>query len=594
MFLKIYGETGNLKEWVKQRLLQIYDSGGCSFLSDHQDLFIELAALTGLLEKEIGLLVDRKGKIHGIFLGDHRSINMPSHIDGVDSIEKLGFLHTHPNSSGRLSLLDETAFEKLGYAWLAALGVQNGALHSLGICYHLEGIKESHFWCWEDVYLPPAQDDLRNIWRNEKVKEEEAFSTQQKETVLLVGVDMPGNWPLQESLEELGELVRTAGGTVVGQITQKRERPENATFIGQGKISEIVELVQITGAQAVVFDEELTGIQQRNLEIFVRVKVLDRTALILDIFSQRARSYEGKVQVELAQLQYQLTRLTGKGVSMSRLGGGIGTRGPGETKLEVDRRRIHRRISQLEQKIREVKKHRTFQREERAGNQIPLVALVGYTNAGKSTLLNYLTQSKVFAEDLLFATLDPTIRKLKFASGRQALISDTVGFINKLPPKLIHAFRATLEEINEADLILQVIDISDFNWERKQESVQKILDEIGLTGKPRILLLNKIDQKNLDQKIDKYLRDGDVFSISAKTGEGISHLMDAIEKILFRCWDRKTFLFSYQDGDKISQLHKFGKVLDVKYEEEAIRVIAEIPNQYKKMWNLWEKNEKRI
>lgn len=589
MFLKIYGETGNLKEWMRQRLLQLYDSGGCSFLPDHQDFFIELAALTDLLEKEIGLLMDRKGKVHGVFLGDHRSIQMPSQIDGVDSIEKLGFLHTHPNSSGHLSLLDETAFEQLGYAWIAALGVKNGTLHSLGICYHLQGVKESYFWNWQDIYLPTAQNALSEIWHNDKVKEEKTFSTKQEESVILVGVDMPGNWPLQESLEELGELVRTAGGIVVGQITQKRERPENATFIGQGKISEIVELIQITRAQTVVFDEELTGIQQRNLEIFLRVKVLDRTALILDIFSQRARSYEGKIQVELAQLQYQLTRLTGKGISMSRLGGGIGTRGPGETKLEVDRRRIHRRISQLEQKVREVRSHRINQREERAGSQLPVVALVGYTNAGKSTLLNYLTQSEVFAEDLLFATLDPTIRKLKFTSGRQALISDTVGFINKLPHKLIHAFKATLEEINEADLILQVIDISDFNWERKQEAVQKVLDEIGLTEKPRVLVFNKIDQKSPEQKIDKYLRDGDTFSISAKTGEGIAQLMDELEKLLFRCWRRKTFLFSYQEGDKISQLHEFGKVLDVKYEENAIRVIAEIPNQYEKMWSLWEK-----
>lgn len=587
--MKIYGETGNLKEWMKQRLLHLYDSGGCSFLPDYNDFFIELSALTDLLEKEIGLLVDRKGKIHGVFLGDHRSISMPSNIDGVGSIEKLGFLHTHPNSSGRLSLLDETAFEQLGYAWIAALGVKDGKPHSLGLSYHLEGIKESHFWNWEEIFSPSAQEDLRGIWRNEKIKEEKTFRTDQEEKVLLVGVDFPGNWPLQESLAELNELVRTAGGTVMGQISQKRDKPENATFVGQGKISEIIELIQITGAQTVVFDDELTGIQQRNLEMFLKVKVLDRTALILDIFSQRARSYEGKIQVELAQLQYQLTRLTGKGISLSRLGGGIGTRGPGETKLEVDRRRIHRRISQLEQKVKEVKNHRTSQREERAGSQLPLIALVGYTNAGKSTLLNYLTESEVFAEDLLFATLDPTVRKLKFASGRQALLSDTVGFINKLPHKLIHAFRATLEEINEADLILQVVDISDFNWERKQEAVQKVLDEIGLTEKPRILVFNKIDQKDPEQKIEKYLRDGDTFSISAKTGEGVSLLMNELEKLLFRGWKRKIFLFSYQEGDKVSQLHEFGKVLNVTYEEEAIQVMAEIPNQYEKMWSRWEK-----
>jgi len=359
--------------------------------------------------------------------------------------------------------------------------------------------------------------------------------------------------------------------------------------LGQGKILEVLEAIQILNVNTVVFDDELTGVQQRNLENFLNHKVIDRTALILDIFSQRAKSYEGKIQVELALLQYRLTRLTGRGISMSRLGGGIGTRGPGETKLEVDRRRIHQRISFLERKIKEIQEQRKSRRKNRSDQEIPVAALVGYTNAGKSTLLNQLTGAGVLAEDKLFATLDPTIRQFEFSSGRKILISDTVGFINKLPHKLVHAFKATLEEVSESSLILLVIDASDSNWEKKQDAVQKVLNEIGLAEKERIILFNKADQMKDSKILDKYLRQGNCFLISAVEGTGITGFLEFLEGTLFQCWQKKKYLFSYQEGEFLNALYQIGRVYKVEYLEDGILVSSEIPSQYEAKWKKWER-----
>jgi GTP-binding protein HflX len=427
------------------------------------------------------------------------------------------------------------------------------------------------------------------VWKQGKRIRRDLHETSVDEKVLMVGLELPKAWPVKESLAELAELIRTAGGQVVGTITQKRDIPEGATFIGQGKLSEVAELIQVSGATTVIFDDELNGIQQRNVEAFLGCKVLDRTALILDIFSQRARSYEGKIQVELAQLQYQLTRLTGRGISMSRLGGGIGTRGPGETKLEVDRRRIHKRISQLEGQVKEIQNHRQARREERSSKEIPVAALVGYTNAGKSTLLNYLTQAGVLAEDLLFATLDPTIRRLTFASGRSVLLSDTVGFINKLPHKLIHAFKATLEEVKESTILLQLIDVSDENWQRKQDAVQEVLTEMKLGDKERITLYNKIDLVEDKGELDKYLGEGNSFGISAVTGENLPFVLEYLESALFKGWQKKKYLFSYEEGEILHQLYEIGQIKEKNYLENGIEVIAEIPEQYEAKWLKWEK-----
>ena len=274
---------------------------------------------------------------------------------------------------------------------------------------------------------------------------------------------------------------------------------------------------------------------------------------------------------------------------MSRLGGGIGTRGPGETKLEVDRRRIHKRISQLEGQVKEIQNHRQARRQERSSKEIPVAALVGYTNAGKSTLLNYLTQAGVLAEDLLFATLDPTIRRLTFASGRSVLLSDTVGFINKLPHKLIHAFKATLEEVKESNILLQLIDVSDENWQRKQDSVQEVLTEMKLGEKERIVLYNKVDLIEDKRELDKYLREGNSFGISAVTGKNLPFVLEYLEGALFKQWKKKKYLFSYEEGEILHQLYEIGQIKEKNYLENGIEVIAEIPEQYEAKWLKWEK-----
>ena len=587
--MKIYGEIESLKAYHKQRLLHLYESGGCSFFPHDEEFFYELAKLTEEIGKEIGVLIDKKGHIHGVFVGDHRSIAMPNSIENLDSFEKVGFLHTHPNGSGRLSQLDETAYAQLDYDWIAALGVVDGKPHSFGI---LGGREESfsYFFLFDELFFEENQKELSHyVWKQGKRIRRDLHETSVDEKVLMVGLELPKAWPVKESLAELAELIRTAGGQVVGTITQKRDIPEGATFIGQGKLSEVAELIQVSGATTVIFDDELNGIQQRNVEAFLGCKVLDRIALILDIFSQRARSYEGKIQVELAQLQYQLTRLTGRGISMSRLGGGIGTRGPGETKLEVDRRRIHKRISQLEGQVKEIQNHRQARREERSSKEIPVAALVGYTNAGKSTLLNYLTQAGVLAEDLLFATLDPTIRRLTFASGRSVLLSDTVGFINKLPHKLIHAFKATLEEVKESTILLQLIDVSDENWQRKQDAVQEVLTEMKLGDKERITLYNKIDLVEDKGELDKYLCEGNSFGISAVTGENLPFVLEYLESALFKGWQKKKYLFSYEEGEILHQLYEIGQIKEKNYLENGIEVIAEIPEQYEAKWLKWEK-----
>jgi GTP-binding protein HflX len=323
------------------------------------------------------------------------------------------------------------------------------------------------------------------------------------EKALLVGVEFPGNPPLNFSLSELKGLAETAGATVVETLTQKRSRPDQKYFIGSGKLEELKSLVNTCGANLIVFDHELSPAQERNLEEALAIKIIDRTELILDIFAQHAKSREGRLQVELAQASFSLGRLTGHGVMLSRLGGGIGTRGPGESKLEYDRRRLRARISFLKEGIEQLRKERFLKREKRRHHQIPTAAIVGYTNAGKSTLFNGLTRAGVPAEDKLFATLDPTTRRLYLPSGKIILVTDTVGFIQKLPHSLVAAFKATLEEVGEANLLLHVVDASSPYFEPQINSVYQVLEELGCITKPMITVFNKIDRlkQELPEKI---------------------------------------------------------------------------------------------
>ena len=399
-----------------------------------------------------------------------------------------------------------------------------------------------------------------------------------KEKVIIAGLHTGSrdyiNDTTDESMRELAELVDTAGGEVVGEMVQNRPMPEGATYLGEGKLMELKLAIEDTDATLVVFDDELSPIQLRNISDILGVRVLDRSMLILDIFAMRARSGEGKLQVELAQLKYQLPRLRGMGLELSRTGGGIGTRGPGETKLESDRRHIRTRIAALEEQIREIKKHRDLLRKRRRKDGHIVCAIVGYTNAGKSTLLNRLTDAGVFAEDKLFATLDTTSRAITLEDNRQIIMIDTVGFIRKLPHYLIEAFKSTLEEAAEADFIIHVIDASSSEADNRIKVVCDVLDEIGAGSKPYINVYNKCDLQNCSIASDN---GGKNVFISAKTGQGIADLMAAIADTAPGKKFERQLLIPYSDGSVLNELHKNEKVLDEEYRGDGayIKVLAD-------------------
>lgn len=408
------------------------------------------------------------------------------------------------------------------------------------------------------------------------------------EKVILIGIQSADGYDAKESLEELKELAGTAGAETVGMVIQSREYVHPSTYLGTGKLEEVKELIYSLGATGVICDDELTPTQMRVLSSELDTKVMDRTVLILDIFAQRASTAEGKIQVELAQLRYSMTRLAGYGTSMSRLGGGIGTRGPGETKLETDRRVIRNRISGLKDELREVVRHRETTRKSRERSNIPVIAIVGYTNAGKSTLLNKLTNSNVYSEDKLFATLDPTTRNYKLSSGQEVLLTDTVGFINKLPHHLVDAFKSTLEEAKYADIILHVVDSSNPAASNQMEVVYETLHNLSIEEKPVITLFNKCDIRT-DDAILKDVKAEKTFSISAKTGEGLEAFTKAVEDILRQ--DKVYFEenLSFSEAGMLQMIRQSGELLEEKYTEKGIEVKAYVP---KKIYGVLNKRQK--
>ena len=396
------------------------------------------------------------------------------------------------------------------------------------------------------------------------------------ERVILVGVSLTEHEDTRKSLDELKELASTAGAETVGTVIQSRDQVHPGTYVGKGKTDEIKDLLWELNATGIICDDELSPVQMKNLQDELDTKVMDRTLVILDIFAGRASTSEGKIQVELAQLKYRQSRLTGFGTAMSRLGGGIGTRGPGEKKLEMDRRLIKSRIAQLNRELKDVKRHREVTREQRSRNHIPVAAIVGYTNAGKSTLLNTLTGADILAEDQLFATLDPTTRERKLPSGQEILLTDTVGFINKLPHHLIDAFRSTLEEAKFADLILHVVDAANEQMDQQMYTVYETLNNLGVTDKPVITVFNKQDRPGFDGMARDFRADA-VVRISAKTGEGIQELLETIEAVLRQ---QKIFvenLYSYREAAKIQLIRKFGELKSEEYREDGIYVQAYVP-----------------
>lgn len=376
----------------------------------------------------------------------------------------------------------------------------------------------------------------------------------------------------------MGELAETAGALVVGSAIQNRESVHPGTYVGKGKLQELRQLAAELDATGIICDDELSPAQLRNMEDALECKVMDRTLVILDIFAARASTSEGKIQVELAQLKYRLGRLAGLGTSLSRLGGGIGTRGPGEKKLEMDRRLIKNRISQLNRELSQVKMHREVTRSQRERSQVKVAAIVGYTNAGKSTLLNHLTHASVLEEDKLFATLDPTTRNLKLDSGQELLLTDTVGFIRKLPHHLIEAFRSTLEEAKYADIIIHVVDSSNPQREKQMYIVYETLRNLGVSGKKTITLFNKQD-KLVENEILKDAYADKTLKISARTGEGMPQLLEALEEFLREDKQLLEGIFPYGKGSQVSQIRKYGELLEEDYRENGIYVKAFVPTE---------------
>lgn len=405
----------------------------------------------------------------------------------------------------------------------------------------------------------------------------EAFELEElQEKVILVGVSEQEGDDAEDSLVELAELVRTAGAQVVGTLIQKRELIHPGTYVGTGKVAEIAELIEQTGATGIVCDDELSPAQLKNLEDQLQTKVMDRTLIILDIFADRATTSEGKIQVELAQLKYRMSRLTGLGRAMSRLGGGIGTRGPGEKKLEIDRRLIKDRIAQLNRELKEVQKHRDVARAQRTKNQIPVVAIVGYTNAGKSTLLNHLTDAGVLEEDKLFATLDPTTRILELSGRQQVLLTDTVGFIRKLPHHLIEAFKSTLEEAKYADVIFHVVDASNPQRDKQMHIVYETLDQLGVKDKTVVTLFNKQDLRTDDEPMHDFRADH-TLAVSAAKNEGLEELKELLSEILREDKIYIERVIPYADAGMIQMIRKQGELISEEYEADGIAVKAYIP-----------------
>ena len=407
---------------------------------------------------------------------------------------------------------------------------------------------------------------MAEIIKNEEIEEK----------VILVAVSENDGDDAEDSVAELEELVNTAGAKVVGVLIQKRERIHPALYVGTGKVDEIAELIGQTNATGIVCDDELSPAQMKNLEDILDTKVMDRTLIILDIFASRATTREGKIQVELAQLKYSRSRLAGFGRSMSRLGGGIGTRGPGEKKLEIDRRLISDRIAQLNRELKEVQKHREITRQRREKNDMSVVAIVGYTNAGKSTLLNHLTDAEVLEENKLFATLDPTTRILELPGRQQVLLTDTVGFIRKLPHHLIEAFKSTLEEAKYADYIFHVVDASNPQREKQMHITYSTLDDLGIKDKTIVTLFNKQDLRTDDEPLNDFRADY-VLNISAVLDKGLDEVKDLLSQILR---ENKIYIertFSYANAGQIQMIRKYGELISEEYVADGIEVKAYVP-----------------
>ncbi len=543
-----------------------------------RELAEKLAVFTTQINREIAIYIDRKGKISSISIGDNSTVGLPEveERNYASRLSGIRCIHTHPNSMGILSQPDLKSLLNLGLDSIIALGVKNSTVYDVYVALpkrNDEGVLDD-----TETFGPYEIDDAKlndffaAVTEIDKTYENVLYDNSQglQEKAILISVDD------DTSLDELEELAKTAGVVILKKVLQKNVKRNSAVFIGKGMAENLRLSCQQLAANVVIFDDELSGMQVRNLEEIIGAKIIDRTTLILDIFAQRAISKEGKLQVELAQLKYNLPRLMGIGTQLSRLGGGIGTRGPGEKKLETDRRHIRRRVQYLENELKGVSKRRNFLRDGRRKKNLPVVSLVGYTNTGKSTLLNKLCKSDVFVENKLFATLDPTARGFKLPDGREIMIIDTVGFIRKLPHDLIEAFKSTLEEAVYSDLILHVVDASSKDADKQIKVVNELLDSMGVENKPTITVFNKMDLVDKEARLILDYYGQKPVEISAITGEGIEILVAKIEELLPEDEIELKLFIPYDSTKIINYLHDNSKISSKEYTEDGVELTTVI------------------
>lgn len=568
---KLHGNTAGLKARIIEELEQLYDFKLSSQEFVSEALLEEMARLTEVTGKEISVFLSRGGKVLDVSIGTDKDVTLPfmRKRRGMAGVSGIRTLHTHPNGSPMLSDVDIGSLISSRFDAMAAVAVRAGKAVSVCIGFIGETLEQAKiagpFYTKripQQALMHEIAAATERVARLVRVQETEDIP----ERTVLVGLNAS-----EESMEELARLAETAGAQVVGTVTQSRER-DRAYYIGKGKARELALYLSAGDADMVIMNDELSPLEARNLEETLGVKVVDRTMLILDIFAAHARTREGRLQVELAQLQYTLPRLAGEGVSLSRLGGGIGTRGPGEKKIEIDRRRIRRRIFELQKEIEKVTQQRELRKTARRESGVREVALVGYTNAGKSSLLNALANAGVYAEDKLFATLDPVARRVKIPGIGETVFIDTVGFIEKLPHELISAFRSTLEETAHADLLLCVTDASSRNAEKQMEVVREVLSSLHAEETPQITVMNKTDRLAGVPETER-----DTVYISAKTGEGIGELIALVAEKLTPRLTSYSGMVGYDRGDLLALVNKHGKEVKLDYSPEGVRVEAKLP-----------------
>ncbi|MEW8955687.1 GTPase HflX [Clostridium sp.] len=582
----IYGNIEGIKNSILNELEGLYDLKNDKYVFTSLEIINTMTRVTDMLQREVSVAIDRRGKVVSVAVGDSTTVEVPLLDIKEKKLSGVRIVHTHPNGSSRLSALDNTALLKLKLDSIIALGIEEGRLKEItfGFC----GV-QNNLLVAEATRAMSLEEALKiNIL--ERIKESDELirfneiEEDNGEKAIIVGCDN------EESLEELEELTKACDIPVLDRVFQSRHKIDPAFYIGSGKVEEIAMLCQALRANIVIFDDELSGSQVRNLEEAIGVKVIDRTTLILEIFARRAKSREAKIQVELAQLKYRQTRLLGLGTVLSRTGAGIGTKGPGEKKLEIDRRHIRERIHDLNSELKKIKKTREVQREKRSKENIPRVSLVGYTNAGKSTLRNALcdiasskdlaSKEKVFEADMLFATLDITTRAINLKDNRTITLTDTVGFVRKLPHDLVEAFKSTLEEVIYSDVLVHVVDSSS-EEALEQVTAVEVLNELGAKDKIQILALNKIDKIDKDtlEDLKQFLKNYNTIEISARNNINLDELLEEIGNKLPYTLKEAEYLIPYSDQGIVSYMHRNANVLLEDYKDDGTYIKAQVDEE---------------